>query len=100
MGSYYGPEFAPTVLILAVFPVLIASLALLARWVDTAGCKFVKICATPGWRNSSVSYSRQYEGRLRFDEEVETNRLYYVVAMLGTLGILLGSQIVLIIINL
>jgi hypothetical protein len=28
---------------------------------DTAGCKFVKIRDTPGWRNSSVSYSRQYE---------------------------------------
>lgn len=73
IGSYYGPEFAPTVLILAAFPVLIASLALLASWV---------------------------EGRLPFDEEVETIRPYYVVAMLGTLGILLGSQIVLIIANL
>ncbi|WP_229126269.1 hypothetical protein [Halapricum desulfuricans] len=29
--------------------------------LDTAGCKFVKIFATPGWRIPSVCYSRQYE---------------------------------------
>ena len=28
---------------------------------DTAGCKFVKIFATLGWRISSVCYSRQYD---------------------------------------
>jgi len=29
--------------------------------VHTAGCKFVKICDTPGCRITSVCYSRQYQ---------------------------------------
>ncbi|PSQ05140.1 hypothetical protein BRC92_03080 [Halobacteriales archaeon QS_4_69_31] len=31
------------------------------RPVHTAGCNFVKIFATPGWRNSLQTYSRQYQ---------------------------------------
>ncbi|QGA82666.1 hypothetical protein LC1Hm_1621 [Halomicrobium sp. LC1Hm] len=30
----------------------------LGRRSDTAGCTFVKIFATPGWRNRSQMYSR------------------------------------------
>jgi len=43
-------------------------------FADTAGYKFVKIFATPGWRITSICYSRQYELGLGWPEStpVET----------------------------
>lgn len=34
MGPYYGPEFAPTVLVLAVFPVSVSILAIGTHWLE------------------------------------------------------------------
>lgn len=73
MGPYYGPEFAPTVLILILFPVLIAGTAVLASSVDVL---------------------------LDHSAEFAAIRPYYVVAMFGTLGILLSSHILVIVANL
>jgi hypothetical protein len=73
MGPYYGPEFAPTLLVLTLFPVLIAGTAALAYSVDA-------------WLRDAVEFA--------------AIRPYYIVAMLGTLGVLFGSQIVLIVANL
>jgi hypothetical protein len=73
MGPYYGPEFAPTVLILILFPVLIAGTAVLANTLDAL---------------------------LHDTAEFGAIRPYYVVAMLGTLGVLVSSQMLLIVANL
>lgn len=73
MGPYYGPEFAPTVLILILFPVLIAGTAVLAYALDAL---------------------------LHDTTEFAAIRPYFVVAMLGTLGVLVSSQMLLIVANL
>ena len=73
MGPYYGPEFAPTLLILALLPVLVAATAVLAYSIDAL---------------------------LRDTAEFAAVRPHYVVAMLGTLGVLLASQTLLIVANL
>jgi uncharacterized membrane protein len=73
MGPYYGPEFAPNLLVLTLFPVLITGTAVLAYVIDA---------------------------RLRDAVGFAAIRLYFVVAMLGTLGVLLVSQIALIVANL
>jgi hypothetical protein len=73
MGPYYGPEYAPSLLVLALFPVLIAGTAVLAYAIDSM---------------------------FRDTTEFADVRPYYVVFMLGTLGVLLASQTLLIVINL
>jgi hypothetical protein len=73
LGSYYGPEFAPTVLVLAVFPVVVGATALGAYWGA---------------------------GRLSHSDEFATLRPFYVVTVLGTLTALLATQAVLIAANL
>ncbi|OYR49298.1 MULTISPECIES: hypothetical protein [unclassified Halorubrum] len=73
MGPYYGPEFASTPLILTLFPVLVAATAVLACALDAL---------------------------LHDTAEFGAIRPYYVVAVLGTLGVLLGSQILLVVANL
>jgi len=70
MGPYYGPEFAPKLLVLALFPVLVAGTAALARWIDA---------------------------RAGDDPEFAAIRPCYVAAMLATLRILLGSQVALVV---
>lgn len=73
MGPYYGPEFAPSLLVLALFPALVAGIAVGAYWLAA-------------WLH-------------RF-EEFGAVRPYYVASVLGTLAILLGSQGALIAANL
>lgn len=72
LGPYYGPEFAPTLAILTAFPATIAGIALGAYRLDT---------------------------RFQHVEEVVAIRSYYTAAVVGTIGILLVSQVVLIIAN-
>lgn len=73
IGPYHGPEFAPTVLILILFPVLVTATAVLASALDAS---------------------------LHDTADFAAIRTYSVVAMLGTLGVLLVSQIALIVANL
>lgn len=73
MGTYYGPETAPTVLVLAAFPALITSIALGAYWIA---------------------------GRLRSSEAFAAVRPYYVFAVLGTVAIILGIQTIIVLANL
>jgi hypothetical protein len=73
MGPYYGPEFAPAVVILTLFPALIAGLAVSAHWLDA---------------------------RLQQDEQFAAVRLYYIFAMVGTLGVLFLTHMVVIVANL
>lgn len=73
MGPYYGPEVAPTLLVLSLFPVLISGVAAIAAAADAL---------------------------LGDTAELATIHPYYIVAMLGTLSLLLGSQIALIVANL
>lgn len=73
MGPYFGPEFAPTLLMLGLFPVFIGGTAGVVNLVDAL---------------------------LRDNEEFVAMRKFYSVAMLGTLGVLLCCQIALIIANL
>lgn len=72
-GPYYGPEFAPTALVLAVFPVLLAGIVLSARW-----------CAT----------------RLALAEEPAIVRRLYALAVVGTSLLLLVVQVGLVVANL
>jgi hypothetical protein len=71
-GPYYGPEFAPTTVVLAAFPLLVAVTALGAYWGGA---------------------------RLRDSEGFATVRSYYVVAVLGTILSLLVIQSSLVIAN-
>lgn len=73
MGPYYGPEFAPTLAVLGGFPLLIAGLALGANWLDAL---------------------------LHRSEDFAAIRPYYVIAMVGTLGLLLMFHAGLIVANL
>ena len=73
LGSYYGPEFAPTLLVLTAFPVVIAATAFGACWVAARG---------------------------RHTDKFATLRPFYVVAVFGTLIALLGAQAVIIVANL
>ena len=73
LGSYYGPEFAPTGFVLAMFPVVVGATALAAYWGA---------------------------GKLRHADEFATLRPFYVVAVLGMLTALLATQAVLIAANL
>lgn len=73
LGSYYGPEFAPTGFVLTVFPVVVGATALGAYWAAN---------------------------RLCHADEFATLRPFYVVAVLGTLTALLATQAVLITVNL
>jgi hypothetical protein len=72
-GPYYGPEFAPTGLVLTLFPVLIAGTAVIAYAVDSM------------FRDTTAFASI---------------RPYYVVALLGTLSVLLAFQMLLTVANL
>jgi len=71
-GPHYGPEFAPAVLVLTAFPVLVAALALGANWM---------------------------ESRFR-NEEFVPARPYDTAAVLGTLAVLLASQAAVVLANL
>lgn len=73
MGPYYGPEFAPAWLVLLLFPVLIAGTAVLASVIDA---------------------------RMRNTDAFTEIRPFYIVAVLGTLTVLLGCQSGLILANL
>lgn len=72
-GPYYGPEFAPTAVVLALFPALIGLVAfgsvLIARYAD-------------------------------FPAEQPTARLVFAASMLGVLVVLLGTQVGLVVANL
>jgi len=70
MGPYYGPEFAPTVLVLTGFPLLVAVTALGAYWVGA---------------------------RLGRSEGFAAVRPYYAVAVLGALASLLVTQVALVV---
>jgi len=72
MGPYYGPEFAPTTLVLTAFPLLVAVSALGAHW-----------------GGAQLSHS----------EAFAAIRPYYVVAAFGTFLSLIGTQIALVIVN-
>lgn len=72
LGPYYGPEFAPKLAILTAFPATIAGIVLGSYQLDT---------------------------RFQHVEEVLAVRPYYTAAVVGTLVILLISQVVLIIAN-
>lgn len=73
IGEYYGPEFAPTSLVLALFPLLIAGGAI------------------GGWLLVTA---------LRDVSEPADARPYDAVAVVGTLAALLAVQVVLIVANL
>jgi hypothetical protein len=70
---YYGPEFAPKVVLLSLFPAVIICTALGTYWIATR--------------------------HLSSEEFVET-RSYYVLAVLGLLTTLLGIQGFIIVANL
>lgn len=72
-GPYYGPEFAPKLLVLALFPALVVGGALVGRW------------AVP---------------RLRTVEEFATVRPYDALAVVGTLVLLFAVQAALVLANL
>jgi len=72
-GPYYGPEFAPTVVVLAAFPVVIGVVALGANWLANR-------------------LSQELAGR--------TDRLAYTISVVGTVAVLLGVQIGLVVANL
>jgi hypothetical protein len=65
LGPYYGPEFAPTLLVLALFPALVTTGALAGRW---------------GVR------------RLERDDRVEGVRPYGSLALVGSLALLVVFQ--------
>ncbi len=72
-GPHYGPEFAPAALVLAVFPVLVAGVALGAYALDSL---------------------------LRHDETFALVRPYYALSIVGTLTVLLIAQGALVVANL
>lgn len=65
MGPYYGPEFAPAAVVLGLFPALIGGLSVGAYWVDT---------------------------RLQQVEGFAALRPYYILAVMGTLTVLVVAQ--------
>lgn len=73
MGPYYGPEVAPKPLLLVLFPLSIAGLALVGRWAVT---------------------------RVRTIDEVAAARPYDALAVLVMLVAVLAGQAVLIVANL
>jgi len=72
LGPYYGPEFAPTTVVLGGFSLLVTATALGAYWIGA---------------------------RLRRHDAFASVRPYYVMAMLGTLGSLLVTQVLLVVAN-
>ncbi len=72
-GPYIGPEFAPAWLVLTVFPILVATVALGLYWVGI---------------------------RLRSHEAYSTVRPYYGLLMLGIVGMLVVVQVGIIVVNL
>lgn len=72
-GPYYGPEFAPTWVILLLFPLLVGGLAL------------GFYCVASG---------------LRAVDEFDAVRPFYTLAAIGTLGVLVVTQALLIVVNL
>lgn len=72
IGPYYGPEFAPTLVVLGGFPLLISGLAVGAYWLDIL---------------------------LHRTEGFAAIRPHYAVAVVGTLGLLLMFHIGLIVAN-
>lgn len=73
VGPYYGPEFAPKLLVLVLFPALVAGGAIVGWW---------------GVR------------RLRTVEEVTAFRPYDAFAVVGTLVLLLVGQVAIVLANL
>jgi hypothetical protein len=72
-GPYYGPEFAPTAAVLAVFPVLLGAVALGARWVAS---------------------------KLSHELDDTTDGLAYAMSIVATVTVVLGVQIGLVVANL
>jgi uncharacterized membrane protein len=72
-GPYYGPEFAPTVVVLAAFPVIIGVVALGANWLAS---------------------------KLSHELDDKTDRLAYTISVVGTIAVVLGMQIGLVVANL
>jgi uncharacterized membrane protein len=72
-GQYYGPEFAPTAVVLTAFPVLVGVVALGANWLA---------------------------GKLPQEPEAARDRLAYIVSVVGTIAVLLGVQVGLVVGNL
>lgn len=72
-GPHYGPEFAPTWVVLATFPVLVTGVGLGAHWVRT---------------------------RVLTADTVDSAPRYDIVAVFGTIALLSGMQALLIVANL
>lgn len=73
IGTYYGPEYAPTVAVVAVFPVFVVALYVGFRWL------------------------RRY---LEKAKEFESVSPYYEFVTLATLGLVVSVQILLVALNL
>ena len=71
-GPYYGPEFAPAIVVFTAFPLLVAVTALGGYWGRV---------------------------RLRHSEAFAAVRSYYVAAVFGAFLSLLGTQIALVVAN-
>ncbi|USZ70893.1 hypothetical protein [Natronosalvus halobius] len=76
IGTYYGPEYAPTLGVLVAFPVALIGLYVGARWLRT-------------WlvRRGAV-------------DEFDEFRLVYDACVLATLGVIVACQFVLVVLNL
>jgi len=72
-GPYYGPEFAPKLLVLALFPVLVTGGAIVGWWAVR---------------------------RLRTVEKVVAVRPYDALVVVGTLALLLVGQVAIVLANL
>jgi hypothetical protein len=72
-GTYYGPETAPAALVLVAFPALVAGVALGGAWLAS---------------------------QLRAVGEFDEIRRLHAASVLGTLAVLVGAQVVVIIANL
>ncbi len=82
VGTYqqYGPEHAPTLLVLAAFPAVVAALALGARWLWT----FLD-------RTGEFDEPEEFDGEFRL--------VYDALVLLG-LGFVVGAQLLLVVLNL
>lgn len=73
IGTYYGPEYVPTFVVVAAFPIVVAVLYFGFRWFGA------------------------YLGEI---SEFESARLFYEFIVLATLGVVVFLQILLVALNL